>query len=372
MKKTRLRAMLQVFGIAVLASTVSAAPASAQNSADCRCVDRDGNQIENCSCFGVSPLRGLIQGLVPTADARPRIGLSVDPQQSARNDARGARVTALMDDGPAEQGGIRVGDMITSVDGHSLFEPLSGDAEDDFDLDMSIPVQRLLAISRDLEPGQEIEIEYVRGSETQTAMVEAQELSSWGNDSRRRGFDFARPTLNGNLYREQVRGVPDVADFRGSFEFRSDDLHEMRERLQELTHRAREQAQRSRVRVRAQRSDIHVLTGPDAHTLIVGDYFGGNLYTIGMGRIHGIDLLEMKPGLASYFGTESGMLVTNVDEDSTLGLEPGDVILRIGDRDATSPGRVRRILSTYDEDEEITLRIMRDHDEMTVTGRLGG
>ena len=52
--------------------------------------------------------------------------------------------------------------------------------------------------------------------------------------------------------------------------------------------------------------------------------------------------------------------------------ELGDVILGIGDRAATSSSRIRRILSTYDEDEEITLRIMRDHDEITVTGRLGG
>ena len=84
MKKARLRAMLQVFGIAALASAISAAPASAQSSDDCRCVDPQGNAIENCSCFRASPLRGFLQGLAPQADARPRIGISVDAQQSAR------------------------------------------------------------------------------------------------------------------------------------------------------------------------------------------------------------------------------------------------------------------------------------------------
>ena len=370
MKKARLRAMLQVFGIALLATVISAAPASAQSSDECRCVDRDGNEIENCSCFSVSPLRGLIQGLAFSTDSRPRIGISVDPQQSARNDARGARVTALMDDGPAEQAGIRVGDMITSLDGHSLFEPLSGDAEDDFDLDVSIPVQRLLAISAELEPGQEIEVEYARRGETLTATLEAQDLSSWGNDSRLGGFDFARPTLGRSLYGERSRGVPNVSDLLTSFEFRGDNLLELRLNLQELTERVQEESRRHRVRV--PRPDVRVWAGPDAHELILHDYVGGSLLTIGMGHMHGIELIEMKPGLASYFGTEEGMLVTNVDEDSTLGLEPGDVILRIGDRDATSPGRVRRILSTYDEDEEIMLSILRNHDEITVTGRLGG
>ncbi len=302
MKKARLKVMLRVCGIAALASTISAAPASAQNSDDCRCADRDGNEIENRSCFGVSPLRELVRRFTPRADARPRIGISVDPRQSARNDAHGARVTALMEDGPAAEAGIRVGDVITSVDGLSLFEPLSGNAEDNFDPGESTPVQRLLAISADLEPGQEVEVEYVRRGETQTATVEARELSSWGTDWRSGGFDFAWPTCPG---------------------------------------------------------------------AIVGDYLlSGNAFSLFSGSVHGIELIEMKPGLASYFGTEAGILVTNVDEDSTLGLEPGDVILRIGDRDATSPGRVRRILSTYDEDEEITLRIMRDHEEMTVRGRL--
>ena len=385
MKKARLRAMLHVFGIAALASAISAAPASAQSSDDCRCVDPQGNAIENCSCFRASPLRGFLQGLAPQADARPRIGISVDAQQSARNDARGARVTSLIEDGPAETAGIRVGDMITSVDGHSLFEPLSGDAEEDFDLDASIPVQRLLAISADLEVGQEVEVEYVHSGESQTATLEAQELSSWENDSGRSGF--ARPTLE--RLRNQFRGVPDVSDVpevRGSFEFRFDQdemretqcelrehQRELRDNVRDLAERAQQEARRSTLRLYAPHSpEIHVLGGPDASATIVGDSWGSNLYTIGMGRIHDIDLLEVKPALAAYFGTEDGMLVTNVTEDSTLGLEPGDVILSIGDREATSSSRIRRILSTYDEDEDITLRIMRDHDEMTVTGRLGG
>jgi membrane-associated protease RseP (regulator of RpoE activity) len=378
MKKARLRVMLHVFAFAI-----SAATASAQTSDDCRCVDPQGTAIENCSCFRASPFQGFLQGFAPQADARPRIGISVDAQQSARNDARGARVTSLMEDGPADAAGIRVGDMITSVDGHSLFEALAGNAEEDFDLDASIPVQRLLAISADLEAGQEVEVEYVHSGESQTATLAARELSSWendslGNDSRRSGF--ARPTLE--RFRNQLRGVPgvpDVPEVRGSFEFRFDQdemrehQRELRENVRELAERAQQEARRSTLRLYAPQSpEIHVFGGPDMSATIAGDSWSGNLYAIGMGRIHGIDLLEMKPGLAAYFGTEEGMLVTNVNEDSTLGLEPGDVILSIGDREATSSSRIRRILSTYDEDENITLRIMRDHDEMTVTGRLSG
>ena len=91
-----------------------------------------------------------------------------------------------------------------------------------------------------------------------------------------------------------------------------------------------------------------------------------------MGRLHGIDLLEMKPGFPVYFSTEKGVLGMNVNEDSTLGLEPSDVTLSIGDREPTSSSWIRRILSTYDENEGIALCTMRDCDEMIVTGHLDG
>ncbi len=369
MKKTRLSSLLTLSSMAVFAFASSAAPASAQNRDDCRCFDRSGDEIENCSCFGASP-QFQWRGFTQQAKAQPRIGISVDAGQTARNDARGARVTALMEDGPADEAGIRTGDVITSVDGHSLFDALSADAEDGFDLDSSIPVQRVLAITAELEPGQEVEIKYLRGTEAHTATVEAEELSSWGDSSGSFNFDFARPPLNG-LFR---RGVPEADTRARWFELRSDS-DEMRQRVQELTERVQEEARRSTIRLRTgRRGDVEVFYGPDAPRVIVGDHQNlyGNLLWIGMGQIHGIEFMEMKPGLAAYFGTGDGMLVTNVDEDSMLGLEAGDVILGIGDRAATSSSRIRRILSTYEEDEEITLRIMRDHDEITVTGRLGG
>jgi S1-C subfamily serine protease len=86
--------------------------------------------------------------------------------------------------------------------------------------------------------------------------------------------------------------------------------------------------------------------------------------------VAGVALEELNPKLGEYFGTTEGVLVTDVDEESSLGLQPGDVILEIGDRDVTDPDRVRRILGTYDDDEAITLRIMRQKREMSVQGTL--
>jgi S1-C subfamily serine protease len=95
-------------------------------------------------------------------------------------------------------------------------------------------------------------------------------------------------------------------------------------------------------------------------------FFGGPL---GSSRF-GIELIELNEGLGSYFGTTQGVLVTQVDEDSTLGLRPGDVILRVGDREATSPDRVVRLLETYEDGEQVSFRIRRSGAETSVTGSL--
>jgi hypothetical protein len=43
----------------------------------------------------------------------------------------------------------------------------------------------------------------------------------------------------------------------------------------------------------------------------------------------------------------------------------------VGDRDVTDPAKLRGILRTYEPDEEITLHIMRQKREMTVSGTRG-
>jgi len=306
--------------------------ASAQlNGQDCRCVDSDGNAIENCTCF-VVPEVPDIEALMALgggpdfdfdfdfAAARPRLGVTVSSDQDDALDAQGALVTDVMEDGPADEAGIREGDIITSVGGQSLFAPLSSDAEEDFDLDASLPVQRLLGIARELDPGEAVEVAYLRDGQTRTATVEAQDLAGmWGAWGR---------------------------NFRA----------EIMPQMEQLRERLREQS----FDLERNRRDVRVFQGR-----------GPFVQTPGAAR-YGLEMVELTPGLGSYFGTEEGVLVSDVDEDSAFGLLPGDVILRVGDRDATSPERVRRMLDSYGDDEEVTFRVRRQGSEIDVLGRLGG
>jgi membrane-associated protease RseP (regulator of RpoE activity) len=320
-----------VKGIAICVSVgalTMAAPAQGtaaqQTRDDCRCVDADGNAIADCTCFR----EPRFEAMAPFAlgMGRPRLGINVSTEQTSELDAQGAEVTNVLEDGPAWDAGIREGDVITAVDGQSLFDPLPGDREDDFDLDQSIPVQRLLALARELEPGEDVEVTYLRGGEERRATVRAEDLTGTFGSMSMPGFDPER-------LRDQLRGLnPDLP----SFQWRGPGPGD---------------------------PDMSILRGSPGGAV----FFDGSRF----GRF-GLELVELNAGLGQYFGTEQGTLVVNVSEDSELGLQPGDVILRIGDRPADTPERVLRILGSYGADEDITIHVRRNGREMSVMGRLEG
>lgn len=290
---------------------------------ECRCVDGAGNEIENCSCVRAPEARGLMTRLFSGAD-RPRVGITLDPTQPPEVDARGARVEDLLEDGPAAEAGLRAGDVVVSFDGHDLLQALDPEVERDFDLDQSVPVQRLLALARRLEPGQEVDVVYLRDGERRTATLEARNLGRWGVRA------FALPDMEALGRRFEIHG-PD--------------------------------GQRARVFVsgdgRFDRCPERPGTGDGPAALVFGDACPG-----------GLRLVALNPGLGEYFGTDEGVLVADVHPDSPLGLRPGDVIQRIGARDADTPDRVGRILRSYEEDEAIPFHIVRDGRPMDVQGRL--
>jgi membrane-associated protease RseP (regulator of RpoE activity) len=315
----------------VAATNVVGTPVAAQEEPeDCRCVDRDGNEIEDCTCLRTPRITQVMpRAFALVGDSRPRLGISVDVTDEADDAVRGARVVDVLEGGPADEAGLQEGDVITHVDGRSLSEPLGAEAERDIDLDGSVPAQRLLALARDLEPGPSVEIAYVRDGRQRTTMVEARDLSDeWGRRSLVRSFDVQR-------LQDQLRSLGEGSR---RWRFRADPG-----------------------------ADVRVFGGRDADVHVFGDR-DGTVFFGRSGLARGLELVELNPSLGTYFGAEEGVLVTDVGPSSTLGLEPGDVVLSVDGREVTTPSHLRRILASCAEDEEIELTVMRDGEEMTFTG----
>ncbi len=278
-------------------------------------------QQDECRCE-VGP-RVLLRGDLPAIAhlnlgfPRARIGISLGGENQEQHADVGAYVQEVAEDSPAARAGVRAGDVIVAVDGHRLLQPLDPDIERRLHEDDMLPVERLMALAREWEAGEAVEIAYVRDGRENTVSMEAEE-SRFG-----------------------VR------------------LGEVGDRLSELGPRLERQ-------LAPLRGQLGEWDSRDGNRIVWEGSPGAFVY--GLGPTAGLELRTLNPDLGSYFGATEGVLVLEVDEDSTLGLRAGDVILTVGDRDVDDPADVRRILRSYDDGETVRFQVMRNGQRVTAEG----
>jgi S1-C subfamily serine protease len=243
-------------------------------------------------------------------DRRARLGIKVN-LRPRETDSIGAYVDAVTPGGPADEAGIRSGDIITRLDGKSV---LAGGAAEGGDRErQSLPGLRLIELAARLEPGDTVPIEYRRGKERRTvSVVTADEPDLVTRDGDRFTFAFRGPEMVGGA---RVAPSPDLMD-----------------RLE--------------------------MAGPH------WQFLSGSP----LGRL---ELAPLNADLGRYFGTEEGVLVISAPKDSALGLRGGDVVLRVDGREPSGPSHLLRILRSYEVGETFKLDIMRDRKRQTVTARIG-
>ena len=284
------------------------------------------------------------QQVVVRVRARVRLGVSLDGSQGDELDGQGARIQSIIEDTPAEEAGLREGDIITHLNGHNLLDPIADEDEKELEADGSLPVQRLIALARELDAGDEVEIRYLRDSEARAVTFEAAEIDEpsftvlRGDMGKLEGFFRFDPEMRGAW----SFTIPD----KNHFEFEDFDFPD---------------------------PALHLGYAPERMVRGFNLRRGGSPMVYGiMGRMagFGLELTELNPGLAEYFSTDEGLLVLDVDEDSTLGLRPGDVILAIDGRDVEDRGDVRRILGSYKDEETVSFSVVRKGQEILVEGSI--
>jgi S1-C subfamily serine protease len=70
--------------------------------------------------------------------------------------------------------------------------------------------------------------------------------------------------------------------------------------------------------------------------------------------------------LSKYFGTKDGVLVLSVDDENVFGLKDGDVIKKVNGNDVISPKSIIKELLKAEEQDKITLKIVRHKKNKTL------
>jgi len=237
---------------------------------------------------------------------RAMIGVQLSPDEGQG----GAKVMEVSPGGPAEEAGVKSGDIITSIGGQDLSKESSPSRtlqEKMRDVDPNLKVQ--LGVMRD---GKKLNLDVTPRPSPQTFRFE------------RRAPDDRGPAIAGR--REFNLQLPPLAGGRGG----------PRERQEIILNRMDE---------------------------------GG----MGL-RFHGIEFATLSERLGSYFGVKSGVLVVRAGNNPAFKLQDGDVILAIDGREPNSAQHAGRILRSYQPGEKLTMRVQRDHkaQNLEVTAPGGG
>lgn len=87
----------------------------------------------------------------------------------------------------------------------------------------------------------------------------------------------------------------------------------------------------------------------------------------------GVTVDELTPQLATYFGVKDGVLVASVETDSPAaraGLKAGDVITAVNGQNVASRGDLVRSIQNARAEADLTIDIMREKKETSVTAKL--
>jgi C-terminal processing protease CtpA/Prc len=238
---------------------------------------------------------------------RARLGVTVQTKADPETDRYGARIVSVLDDGPADEAGLKEGDIITRFNSTTLANARPEDMDDDSD--MSGPGLRLVELAQELDEGDTVRIQYRRDGASHDATLVAEEF---GNQM--------------SFYRFNDDGPAVVIP-----------------KMEELP----------RFQFRTEPGEMRFFQGP------------GN-FSFFMNGAQGLHLIELNDDLGEYFGTSEGLLVARASSDSSIPLRSGDVILTIDGRKPSSVAHALRIIGSYEDGEKVQVEVMRKRQRVNV------
>lgn len=235
---------------------------------------------------------------------RPGLGVVLGPEEDGP-----LKLAAVTPGGPADEAGLRSGDILRSIDGRNLTDGES-----------AMAIGEAL---RGKQSGQKVRVGYLRdgrsgASDVTLAAIGRTATFNWVGD--------------------------DVAPMEGG----SDDPRHRR-----MGGRDRERNIQI-IREHGAPDRIHIMTDE-----------GEGLRMSRAFRFRGLSLSSIDADLGRYFGTEKGALLI-ASSASLPGLKSGDVIVAVDGQEVSSPRDVMGVLGRKDAGEKMALRLLRNRAVQTV------
>ena len=251
----------------------------------------------------------------------PQIGvmvddLTTDERKSAGGATSGVRIEDVDQDSPAAKAGLREGDIVVDVDG-----------------DRVRSARQFSRLIQETPEGRSVALGILRDGQRQTISVTPESRAfGFGIDSDRIGRDVARS------------------------------LRDLEPRMRELEPRLRELEPRLRE---------FRFKGP-----MDFDFEFAPNWTSPRGRL-GVQLGELTPQLADYFGAkDGGVLVSSINSGSPAekaGIKIDDVVLEIDGKPIGNQSQLLHVLGPKYEGDAIAIKLKRGNEEVTLKNvALGG
>lgn len=272
----------------------------------------DGREVHFKHRPGDAGKREVLIEKIEGGDFRsgPGLGIVMAPNPAAS----GVRIAAITPGSPAMKSGLRTGDVLLVVDGKSI----GGSGEK--------AVESARALLGKLKQDQVVRLRYARQGKAHDASVKASSIP-----------------------RMMVFSSGDGDAPMAMREFH-DGTGEQRKRMMMLPPNVEMEIER---------------IGP-MHNCAPGDDDCGLPALFQAFRWQGLNLASLDPSLGRYFGSDKGVLVLSNGPD-LKGLQPGDVIRRIGGSAVDSPREVMQALRDKDAGSRVQLDVLRDRKPLGLT-----
>jgi C-terminal processing protease CtpA/Prc len=282
---------------------------------------------------------------------------------------KGVELNGVSPGGPAEQAGLKQGDVLVAVRGTDLTGKDANGAR-----------EALLSTMAEVKPGEEIRIDYVRDGNDQNLMLTAEkrEPSSWQSMLRlpEPPAPPAVPGTPGEVKAPQV--IVERIRVPGSDskvvvideEALAAQVADIERRVENFQYMFIDE---DGTRIEFD-EDIH-FDGDFSFDAERFSRIGENALReanmwFGMSHTAGLELASLNPELGSYFKAESGVLVLQVKEDNSYGLKAGDVIISVAGTPVTSPAELVRALREFEPGAQFELHIKRERRDKTLQATL--